>query len=281
MVYFVRFVIFSIIVSAFISCSKEKLKAPSAAFLYVSYPQVNTTSAQGSNDHNITDTWVYVNDKFTGAYPLGSIIPVVGAGNAKITLFGGIKNNGISSTRQAYAFYDAFEFSQSFEAGKTYTVTPTYTYLSACNFHVVEGFEGAGLNFMSFGDSTYSLITDPARVYGGSGKSVFMSMSDAKPTAKMKTSSHITNFPATTATAYLELVYKCNQKIQVSMLCADLEERNVITINPSSEWNKIYVQLTEGIYNPTPYSYYDLIIKATKETATPEIYIDNIKIISL
>lgn len=279
--YFVRFVIFSAVVFAFVSCNKEKLKAPSAAFIYVASPQISTTSSQGSNDHNISDTWVYVDDQFKGAYPLGSIIPVVGVNNAKITLYAGIKNNGIASTRQPYSFYNSFEFSQNFDAGKTYTITPTYSYLSACNFHVVEGFEGSGLNFMSFGDSTYSLITDPGKVYGGTGKSVFMSMSDAKPTAKMKTSAHIVNFPATTATVYLELEYKCNQKIQVSMLGADLEEREVITINPNPFWNKIYVQLTDGIYNPTNYSYYDLIIKATKEVPNPQIYIDNIKIISL
>lgn len=281
MVYFVRFVIFSISLFAFISCNKEKLKAPSAAFIYIASPQVTTNTAQGSNDHNITDTWVYVNEQFKGAYPLGSIIPVVGGGNAQITLFGGIKNNGISSTRQAYEFYNAYTINQNFEVGKTYTITPSYSYLTPCTFHVVEGFEGSGLNFMSIGDSAYSLITDPAKVYGGMGKSVYMGMSDAKPTSKMKTSSHITNFPATTATAYLELEYKCNQKINISLLCADLEERHIITINPTPTWNKIYIQLTDGIYNPVPYSYYDLIIKATKETTNPEIYIDNIKIISL
>jgi len=115
MVYFVRFLIFSITFFAFISCNKEKLKAPSAAFIYIPSAQVNTTASQGSNDHNITDTWVYVDEQFKGAYPLGSIIPVVGGGNTKITLFGGIKNNGISATRQSYAFYDDYEFTQNFE----------------------------------------------------------------------------------------------------------------------------------------------------------------------
>lgn len=283
MQYLVRFLIFFVFFTLFFSCKKEKLRAPKAAFIYINSSQVNTTSSQGSNDHNITDTWVYVDEQFKGAYPLGSIIPVVGGGNAKITLFGGIKNNGISSTRQPYEFYNSYEFTQNFEIGKTYTITPIYSYLSACNFHVVEGFEGVGSQFIPEGAFTYTILADPSKVYtgGGSTKSLFISMDDSNPVARIKTSSHITNFPPTTATVYLEMEYKCNQKFQVNMLGADLEERSVITVNPSSEWNKIYIQLTEGIYNPSTYSYYDLIIKASKEVTNPEIYIDNIKIISI
>lgn len=283
------YVIFSIIVFSVLiaSCNKEKLKSPKASFIYIANPEliIADASIQGSNDHHITDTWVYVNDQYTGAYPLGSVIPVVSTGNTNVKLYAGIKNNGISSTRLSYEFYNAFEINQGFELGKTYTVSPKYTYQTGCKFHLIENFEQTGLRFQALGDSAFTRTGngDP-NAYGGTGKSAFMGMSAAKPTAIMKTSTSIIDFPSSaTANVYLEMEYKCNQKFSISMMCGNVEERNVITVNPSADWNKIYIQLANSIYSPTAYNSYDLIIKAIKESdvANPAIYIDNVKIISL
>lgn len=281
---YVIFSFFTLSVLIF-SCNKEKLKSPKASFIYISNPEVviSDASIQGSNDHHITDTWVYVNEQYTGAYPLGSIIPIVSTGNTNVKLYAGIKNNGISSTRLSYELYNAYELNQGFELGQTYTVSPKYTYQNGCKFHLIENFEQTGLRFQALGDSAFTRVGPPS-AYGGTGKSAFMGMSAAKPTAIMKTSNSIIDFPATaTPNIYLELEYKCNQKFSISLMCGNVEERNVITINPSDDWNKIYIQLSNAVYSPTPYSSYDLIIKAIKESdvANPAIYIDNVKIISL
>ena len=81
-------------------------------------------------------------------------------------------------------------------------------------------------------------------------------------------------------TIYLELNYKCNQTFVVGVIGDDFDERGAITVNSSAEWNKIYIQLT-GIVSAQPLHLgYKVFIKATKEVNIPEIYIDNIKLIS-
>jgi len=132
---------------------------------------------------------------------------------------------------------------------------------------------------MSAGDSAYQIISNPTKTFGGIGGSVFMSMNDAKPTAKMLQS--IPYYLPTGGTPiYLELNYKCNQPITVGVIGDGIESRDAITINPSDDWNKIYIQLTSVVSTQPTYSGYQVYIKATKSVDIPEIYIDNIKLIT-
>lgn len=265
------------------SCNKEKLKSPEASFLVVDKTDVSVISGQGTNSHNITDIWFYVNGQFQGAYPVGSVMPIVASNDANIQMYPGIKNNGISTTRQPYTFYKAIEFDKNIEAGKTYTVSPVFEYKSGLNFVINDNFESTGSQFIPYaqGDSSYVLIDDQNKTFGGTGKSVFMSMSDAKPTAGMESGSSF-SLPTFGAPVYLELNYKCNQAITVGVIGisgTSQAERITAAINPSANWNKIYIQLTSTISTPPTYSGYKIFIKATKATDTPEIYIDNVKLI--
>jgi hypothetical protein len=265
-----------------LSCKKDTLNAPAASFLFVNTVSVNTTSAiQGSNSHKITDMWYYVNGEFKGVFPVGSVMPIVATDNAEITLFAGIKNNGISATRTPYQFYKAVNYIQALLPGKTYTISPEFEYTSNAIFYYQQpqNFDSSVSQFEPQGDSSYVRTLDPNKTFGGTGGSIFMSMSDAKPTSKMVQS--INYFlPAGGTTIYLELNYKCNQTFVVGVIGDDFDERDAITVNSSTEWNKIYIQLT-GIVSAQPLHLgYKVFIKATKEVNIPEIYIDNIKLIS-
>lgn len=264
------------------SCKKDKLKAPTASFLVVNNVSVNTTSAiQGTNSHKITDMWYYVNGEFKGIFPIGSVMPIVATDNAEITLFAGIKNNGISGTRTTYQFYKQIIFNQTIEAGKTYTISPEFEYTSSALFYYPQpqNFDTALSQFEPKGDSAYSRTTDPNKTFGGTGGSIFMSMSDAKPTSKMVQSVNY-YLPSGGTIVYLELNYKCNQSFVVGVIGDDYDERGAVTVNASDEWNKIYIQLTSIVSAQPLHAGYKVFIKATKDVNTPEIYIDNIKLIS-
>ena len=275
------FFVFSL--SIFFSCKKDNLKAPLASFLVVKNPTLKTTSSQGSNHHKITDIWYYVDDNFKGVFPIGSIMPVIGTGNSKITLFAGIKNNGISSTRLPYEFYKGHVINQYFESGKTYTFSPVFEYLTNAVFPTegCEDYEGSGVKYFSVGDSSTEVISDINKVFGGIGYSVFMSMSNSKPTSQIKTSTSM-SLPVGGTPIYLELNYKCNQPFEVGVIAGTTEVRPALTVNPSPEWNKIYIQLSQAVSTQPTYNYYDIYIKATKKSdvPTPEIYIDNIKLVT-
>lgn len=264
------------------SCKKDKFKAPVASFLVVNNVSVNTTSPiQGTNSHKITDMWYYVNGEFKGIFPIGSVMPIVATDNAEITLFAGIKNNGISGTRTTYQFYNQLVINKTIEAGKTYTISPEFEYTSSALFYYPQpqNFDTALSQFESKGDSAYFRTTDPNKTFGGTGGSIFMSMSNSKPTSKMVQSVNY-YLPSGGTIVYLELNYKCNQPFVVGVIGDDYDERGAITVNSSDEWNKIYIQLTSIVSAQPLHLGYKVFIKATKEVNTPEIYIDNIKLIS-
>ena len=84
----IKYILSLIVFLVLASCNKTKLKAPEAAFIVINNPTVLTNpTIQGTNSHKITDIWYYVDDNFKGVFPIGSIMPVIGTGNSKITLF--------------------------------------------------------------------------------------------------------------------------------------------------------------------------------------------------
>lgn len=262
------------------SCKKDSLKSPSASFIVVDKTSLKTTSSQGANSHKITDIWYYVDGQFKGAFPVGSVMPIVAENDANITLFAGIKNNGISATRVPYEFYKQISFNQSIESGKTYTISPEFEYTSNTIFNYIQDFNSSGSQFSSVGDSSVVVVNSPSLTYGATGGSLLMGMSDAKPTAKIVQT--IPYFlPTGGETIYLELDYKCNQSFVVGVIGGGSDEREALTINPSDDWNKIYVQLTGVVSRQPTYAIqgYQVFVRATKEVNSPQIYLDNIKLI--
>ena len=279
----IKYILSLIVFLVLASCNKTKLKAPEAAFIVINNPTVLTNpTIQGTNSHKITDIWYYVDDNFKGVFPIGSIMPVLGTGNSKITLFAGIKNNGISATRLPYEFYQGHVINQYFESGKTYTFSPVFEYLTGAVFPTqgCEDYDSPGIKYLSVGDSAAPVIHDLDKVFSGTG-SLFMSMSNSKPTSQIKTSTSM-SLPVGGTPIYLELNYKCTQPVEVGVIAGTTEVRPALTVNSSPEWNKIYIQLSQAVSTQPTYNYYDIYIKATKKSdvPTPEIYIDNIKLVT-
>lgn len=279
--YLLYFLIFGCLLP-FFSCNKDKFKAPAAAYIVVDPVTLKTNfTTQGSNSQKITDIWYYVGGQFKGVYPVGSIMPVVASGKTEIKLFAGIKNNGISATRLPYPFYNSITLNKDIEPGKTYTVTTEFQYNAGVFFYYHDDFDsgaGAGSYFTSAGDSSYVITYDPSRTFGGIGGSVFMSMSNAKPTSRMVQTSAFF-LPSDGSTIYLELNYRCNQPFNVGIIGGGFDERTALTVNTSEEWNKIYVQLTKVVSTPPVYAGYKVFIHAEKKVVSPQIYIDNVKLI--
>ncbi len=222
--------------------------------------------------------WLYVNDQFQGCFATGQVMPIVASGSANIKLFAGIKNNGIADTRQPYFFYKSVEYNLSIEAGKTYTVNPSFEYISSAIFAFTDNFDSGSYFIPSQNAADSSINFTSVNAFGGSGKSVFMSMSDAKPVSKMITAGY--HFvPLSGDAVYLEMDYKCNQEITVGVI-SGTEERFVIGLNPTTGWNKIYIDFRTAINTQPTSNFCKFYITATKATATPEIYIDNVKVIT-
>lgn len=266
----------------FVSCKKDKFKAPKASFLVVNNVSLKTTISQGVNSHKIVDIWYYVDGEFKGVFPVGSVMPIVSNGNALITLFAGIKNNGISSTRLPYPIYNSISYNLDVEPGKTYTLSPQFEYNSTAFFYYADGLNGFGTggSYFNFGNSNCQYTTDPNKVFSGTG-CIVMTMSDAVPsTSLIQANSYY--LPDGGAVVYVELDYKSNHRFNVGVIGIGSgfeDKRNVVTVNPSEEWSHIYIQLTKTVSTPPTYGSYKVYIEGIKAEESPEIYIDNVKLI--
>jgi hypothetical protein len=272
-------VFFAVILSFLFSCKKEKLKSNAASFIVVNQAVVTSTVSGMPDSHKITDIWLYVDDKFQGIYPIGSVMPVMNSGTANVRLYGGIVNNGIAGTRLPYTFYNPYSYTGTFETGKTYTIVPTFEYRSGILIQD-DSFSGSGSYYLPGGDTPPVPVSDPSKVWGGTGNSIFMTVTDAKPQAWLETSTPLA-LPLGGSDVYLEMDYKCNHEFMVGVIGGGLEKRIALTLRPQSEWNKVYVSLTSVVSAQPTYVSYKVLIQAIKQPSAPdaEIYIDNLRLV--
>jgi hypothetical protein len=277
-----------LLVLIFTGCNKEKLKSPEAFFIKTGAVGVNTITAHGSASHKITDLWLYVDGNFKGTYPVGSTLPITSSsGHARINIYGGIKNNGISFTRLPYDFYENLQIDTTVTPGTTVNRNLNFTYKSASKFLFMETFEGGtqGINMVASIDSdlnSFFLENSSASFEGACMK---FTIDDVNKFARFQSTS-LFALPLYGVPAYLEINYKCDQPFEVGVYTSSGDFKPAANVNTSSEWNKIYILLSTASGSSPVSLNQGIYVKAIKDQgngapASATIYIDNIKVISL
>lgn len=254
------------------SCSKS----PVASFIYIPAFQLSTNyPSQGSASHAITDAWLYVDDNPVGVFELPASIPVNHSGNSKITVFPGIKKDGITATRIPYPFYAADSRNMDLVPSKVDTLHATSTYVDGLSFPMIEDFE-SGNDF-----SGMTAISGSTVVFEGnrSGRAI---LDDFTPSYSIASSKYI--LPGGGTRIFLELNYRNQQQFDIfaranhSGSTPDL--LYLITITPKDTWHKVYVDLTSAVSSIAADNY-QIVFKAElpDTVSSAEYYWDNIKIV--
>ena len=232
----------------FVACQKDEVAIPT-------YFQINEI---GFNDNingevstsKISDVWFYVNDQKQGIYEMPCIFPVIGDGTNNIKIFSGIKVNGISASRDIYPFYESYDTTLNFISDSILSLVPTTKYKQNLNFYS-EDFDGLGNNFdISINSDTNFISPFPTdSVYGqlsNVGKVILQN-----PFLNFEaTTFEIDDFPSAGSPVYIELDYKNNSTFIIGAyvnFSQSVIKKSIIAINPSEDWNKIYVNLTPTI----------------------------------
>ena len=247
-------------------------------YLEIDTVMVSSTLDQGSASHKITDVWVTANGENRGVYPLPAKIPILASGDVRFIVSAGIRDNGISSTRAEYPFYNVDEFTiNGAESGKTYKRNNVFTYLNGTKFAFKERFEGGN----SFDNMTRITANVDANVFEGasSGK---LSLG---PNDTVVVAYNTAGFPITGAgrEVYIEMDYKCDAFFEVGLITNKggvLGNYYKMTISPRTEWNKIYINISNeaGTILADEYRLYFKIAKLADGT-TATTYFDNIKVV--
>jgi len=233
------------------------------------------------NALGITDAWVYVNNEMIGVFELPAKFPVIAEGTSEITIFTGIKVNGISSTRSYYPYYETYKETIDIQPSETTKVSPKVGYESWSEIAWYEKFEKKHSFVIDEGSDTDFVIETADKFEGASCGAIYLGGEDSSFVAftEQLVRPNITNNPN-----FIELNFKCNNEflIGVSVYYGGYEESEfIIKLNHASDWKKIYIDLYNTLSKYPENTPYKIFIAALIEDdlANAAILIDDFKIV--
>ncbi len=258
--------------------------------LSVPNPGINGTSKA-----DILDAWIFMDGKLIGAFELPCNVPIIAEGVHTFSIRGGVRMNGLSSTRAIYPAWKAWDGSATLVRGQKVNIAPVVTYYPAlnisgdswlCDFEATAGTNfdhdpsssallvrvGAPDNYDSLYSGYVHLNTDSTFFFGRSAGSGFI-------------------MPTTTDT-WLEFDYKSDMAFTVGIKHPTNSNYIVgwLAVQPNVNWTKVYVRLTDPLaeaqarfgYNNgpavVPYQIY-FGASTTVSQSQANIYLDNIKLL--
>ena len=292
-----RKVLIILIVIVYSSCTKDQFKAEIASYIHIESIDLETDSFEGSDSQKLTDAWVTMDGSFLGAFELPCTIPILADGAHEFRVSSGIKANGISATRIIYPFFeicdlyikdgDTYQASTSnivnIHKDSTIVLKATTSYKENITFLFVEDFEDAGAVIESTENSDTSLIKtniDSLAFEGYSGEIHLDSNHDFFEIM----SAEFVPLNGLYNTSMLEMDYRCDHSFKLGVTVKSAETGLIdlyesIQINPSEDWNKIYVHTTYQVNLGNSNDEFGIFIGTVKSTSSEKasFYFDNIK----
>jgi hypothetical protein len=270
------------------SCNLINREEEIPSYIAIDTIRLNANTAlQGSASSKITDAWIYVDDQLVGAFELPCKIPVLAAGEHKISVGAGVMVNGLTALRAPYPFYRFYsENSINLNEGEVREIEPVVTYFDSLQFAFMANFDdlsGSKLEAAGASDTTIALVSNPELVFEGAGSmlaalyrdSGFIEFQMVEPV----------ELPKQGTTVYLELNYKTTHILNVGLKANFTSSGTVsaplVSLNPSTEWNKIYINLTRQVSQQINAANYRVYFYAPKPAGSGkmELFIDNMKIV--
>jgi hypothetical protein len=269
------------------SCEKFEGDQTIPSYIHIDSIHLTTDySTQGTASHSITDAWVYVDDDLIGTFPLPATFPVLKEGKHQVTVYAGIKKNGIATTRTAYPYYKPMV--------KTINLVPDSivslgnmgtTYTETTEFLWREDFENIAISLdtttRSMVPITLTPIGSPLTFEGAhSGR---VDLDTANNFFECETHNQF-NIPA--APVYLELNFNTTNRLTIGVyIYSDvyLYEVPIITLfSTNGKWKKIYIDLTTTLnsyYGSYTFKVYMGTYKEPGNDPT-QILLDNFKLVT-
>jgi hypothetical protein len=274
-------------VSLIVSCKRSDDNLV-PAFISVGEYSFQPGPLQGSSSTGLTEFWCYTDGDILGVVDTPVSLPLLKQGRQTITVFAGIKNNGMGVSRIRYPFYTSFDTTLDVVPGNTYRLNPRFSYLASANVNADRNFENG--NFLTPGTSNNGQkesITVSGFPASGQGCGLFRLPAGGA----LLQYRDITSFSLTSGSvAFMEMDYSCNNTFSVGVYVTQggtLIQVPVLYLTPTQNdsdvfpnWNKIYMDLGMVAKQYPNASTYLLYIECSRnEASVPVIYLDDIKIV--
>lgn len=267
------------------SCKEENLKPGVPAFI-----QIDTCTftsyygSQGTARQKITDVWVFADGATIGVFELPATIPILKDGLGELRLEPGIEINGISTTRINNPFFEPLVFEEYiFIPDSVSTIPLASTYRESSIFVWLENFEDPSISL-----DTSNLFSTVAVERIGGGQAFEGSYSgiitlDSTHTIFEAATFNSFELPKTGSPVLLEMNYKNDYYFTMGIIeetTSQVLKSDILVVNPSDEWNKIYVNYTDYVRASSATSFKVLIRTFLQGDATEAtIMLDNMKLI--
>jgi hypothetical protein len=245
---------------------------------------------EGELTHNITDAWVYIDDKLIGVFEVPFKIPILKSGVSNIRLYPTIRINGNRTTKMKNDQMVPYEITATLVQNQTLTINPSTHYKDNVSFWI-EDFEDINIKLTDDPNTSsahLNLANDSLNWFNGNyyGK-VALSAQDSMWIAYTNQDQQLT-IPKGRQ-AILELDY-CNSIDFTHYLlfvnASGTTENPMIQMNKPYKgkplvWKKIYLELNEVIgYGPNNTNYVQAFKAFHNDSvANNLILIDNIKVV--
>ncbi len=269
------------------SCGKPEVIP---TYIHIDSVKLNTSPGQdGSNSHNITDAWVYVDNNLVGAFELPATVPLPYSGNHTVQIAPGVKENGASAERHAYPFYNTWSLNMNLVPGTRTTVKPVTAYTPNSHpFDWMENFEFPGISLIDSVGTDTTMFQDTIRPFEGHASgSAYL---DGKLSKKGYPHNHFQcqssvqfTRPGSGTEVYLELNFKCNTEFVMGLVNPSTSQfLQYVTFYPTTVWKKMYIRITDqlnGIPLGGGYLIYFAMNRDPLLGGVAEMHIDNLKLI--
>jgi len=271
----------------FSACDFINPDEPLPGYLHLDEFSMELIPGQGTSSEKITEIWVYADERILGVYDLPADIPVLAHGEVDLMFFGGIKNNGISSTRIRYPFYAPYAVTRTIGPLSRDTIRPVFSYFTGV---IISERDFESGNFMIPAGPTqgqFQVTTNPAQVFEGTRSGI----GTLQPGENLLYFKDDDNWQLIGGDPiFLEMNYSCNNKFSVGLIATrgtSIRKEMAVIINPTTSlpgdplWNKIYIDFGMIPLQNVNADYFEMYVEAIPDEPgkTVDLYLDNLKLV--
>ncbi len=263
-----------------LACEKNKL-AEIPAFVTVDSIEFAPVSGQGTSQQLISEIWIYADSQLIGAYPVPSVIPVLGTEMIHLDIFAGIRENGQAASPVIYPLIAPWRTDIVAGPGRSLVITPRFSYARNVVFPLVEDFESGNLFRQDLdGDSLTFFRIEPNSVI--EGRSAQASLTAAHPVLEVA-SNFSYALPDVGSPVFLEMEYAAETSLAIGLRTDNGTAIYKLLLFANDQVpKKIYVNFTQEVQAAKARDY-QVIFRASFDGEggkdSQDVIIDNIKLL--
>jgi hypothetical protein len=276
---------------SFTACKVEKSFVPS--YIEIKQVDIDASSINGNNIHDIKAIQVYVNNQTVGTFPIPCKFPIDASGKVEIQATAFVKINGNSRTLVPFRSLNIIKDTLTIEREKSTVWLPKFSFRNNVEIVWQEDFEDSSATLVPIRKDSFDHTKIELRPFNLNNifitpSLVFVSrFADVDTFRSMDLAyfNRIPTLPADGRDAILEFDINTDLPVLVAVRrfgATQIEYVPYVTVNPTNkEWKRFYINLIYEIQGQPANTQYEIFFSLDKPQnfeGSTEFLIDNIRL---